>query len=81
MVSDYITHEFDYSDCDITVAAFDMVCEAFKLWPDVDCLASVRISKCEKYFRAPFSPGCVGFDAFAYEWKTYGICWIVTEKN
>jgi hypothetical protein len=26
-----------------------------------------------------YSPGCIGVDAFAYDWISFGLCWIFTE--
>jgi hypothetical protein len=80
-VADYLSHEFDYSDYSITPEAFEMVCKSFNLWPDTDCFASAHNAKCRKFFSITFSPGCVGVDAFAYDWKAFGLCWIFTAPS
>jgi hypothetical protein len=78
-VADYLSNEFDYSDYGIMPEAYGTVCDAFRLRPDTDCFAAAHNNKCHRFFSMTYSPGCIGVDAFAYDWISFGLCWIFTE--
>jgi hypothetical protein len=80
-VADYLSNEFDYSDYSITPEAFGTVCDVFQLRPDTDCFAAAHNKKCRRFFSMTYSPGCIGVDAFAYDWLSFGLCWIFTEPS
>jgi RNase H-like domain found in reverse transcriptase len=81
MVADFISQELDYTDYEIVPEMFSSVCNAFQLIPETDCFANNSNAKCPYFYSATYSPGCVGVDAYSYDWAVNGLCWIFTAPD
>jgi Reverse transcriptase (RNA-dependent DNA polymerase)/RNase H-like domain found in reverse transcriptase len=75
-LADFISNEVDYADYELKPDQFLMVCSQFQLSPSLDCFANASNAKCKLFFSATYTRGCIGVDAFTYDWSIYGLCWV-----
>jgi len=74
--ADMLSKTTDYEDYSITNEFFSQICRDFGVSPVLDCFANNVNKKIDTFFSPVFCPGTSGVDAFAFNWKLFGVAWI-----
>ena len=75
-IADFLSKTIDYEDYSITDVFYATICSDFGLTPLVDLFANTKNTKARKFFSLTYCPGCLGVDAFNYDWSKNGLNWI-----
>jgi hypothetical protein len=75
MFADSISRFLDLDDHTITGTAFHDICSALCCKPEVDLFANSVNNLVPQFFSLSYTTGCLGIDAFNYDWGIYACCW------
>ena len=75
-IADFLSKTIDYEDYSITDVFYATICSDFGLTPLVDLFANTKNTKAKQFFSLTYCPGCLGVDAFNYDWSKNGLNWI-----
>ena len=75
-IADFLSKTIDYEDYSITDVFYNTICADFQCTPLVDLFANNKNAKTKKIFSLTYCPGCLGVDAFNYDWRKNGLNWI-----
>jgi hypothetical protein len=76
-IADMISKEVDYHDYQITTRFIEQITEEFNVSPVMDCFANGCNSKTSHFFSLYHEKGTSGIDCLNYNWRYYGICWLI----
>jgi Reverse transcriptase (RNA-dependent DNA polymerase) len=75
MFADSVSRFLDLDDHAITDIAFENICSALSCKPNIDLFANSKNTRLPKYFSLSYTTGCLGVNAFNYDWGNYTCCW------
>ena len=75
-IADFLSKTIDYEDYSITDVFYNTICADFQCTPLVDLFANNKNAKTSKFFSLTYCLGCLGVNAFNYDWRKNGFNWI-----
>ena len=80
-VADLISRNIDQDDYSVTVEFFRKIQEDAHVRLSIDAFANVCNTKLPRFFGLTYAAGCIGIDAFNYNWSKSECYWVFPPLN